>query len=340
MVGGYRLNYMTTIVSYREYNREMKTLANSVNFDDHDPAKFRLQVLKHGQKHGWKSACEAYGVSKSSYYRWKDKLKESRGKLASLIPKKTAPQRIRQPMTSTFVLGKIKKIRDENGNLGKEKVKVLVDEYCQRLGIDTVSASTIGRVINRHNLYQKPYRQTRRANKYAKYRVQLAPKVNAPGLVEVDCVAFSLLGKKCYFVCLIDIYTKLASVTFLSSPPSSQATRNAFISFKQQLPFPVTNVQTDNGSEFLGKFHQYLEQESIPHQLTYPHSPKINGVVERFNRTLQDEFLKVSRAIKKDYLTLDKHLQKWLNWYNNSRPHYSLKYMTPIIFFNNYHSQK
>jgi transposase InsO family protein len=318
----------------------MKTLANSVNFDHHDPAKFRLQVLRYGQKHGWKATCEAYGVSKSSYFRWRDKLKKSRGKLASLIPKKTAPQRVRQPMTSTFVLAQIKKIRDENGNLGKEKIKVFVDEYCKRLGIDSVSVSTIGRVINRYHLYTKPYPQAKRVNKYAKYRVKSAPRVSAPGLVEVDCVAFSILGKKCYFVCLIDIYTRIASVTFLSSPPSSQATKNAFINFQKQLPFPITNVQTDNGSEFLGKFNQYLQEENIPHQFTYPHSPKINGVVERFNRTLQDEFLKVSRAIKKDYFALDKHLQKWLNWYNNLRPHYSLKYMAPIIFFNNYHSQK
>jgi transposase InsO family protein len=318
----------------------MKTLANSVNFDNHDPAKFRLRVLKYGEKYGWKLAVEAYGVSKSSYFRWRDKLKKSEGKLASLIPKKTAPERVRQPMTSTFVLGKIKQIRDENGNFGKEKIKIYLDEYCKRLGIDGVSVSTIGRVINRYNLYQKPYPQARKVNKYAKYRIKSAPKTTAPGLVEVDCVAFNILGKKCYFVCLIDIYTRIASVTFLSSPPSSQATRNAFVNFQKQLPFPITNVQTDNGSEFLGKFHQYLEQHHIPHQFTYPHSPKINGVVERFNRTLQDEFLKVTRAIRKDYLTLDIHLQKWLNWYNNSRPHYSLKYMAPIIFFNNYHSQK
>ena len=176
MAGGYRLSYMTTIVSYRRYNREMKTLANSCNFDKNDPAKFRLQVLKHGERYGWKSATEAYGVSKSSYFRWRGILNKNRGKLASLIPKKTAPQRVRQPMTSTFVLGKIKKIRDENGNLGKEKIKVLLDEYCKRLGIDMVSASTIGRVINRHHLYQKPYHQVKRANKYAKYRIKSAPK--------------------------------------------------------------------------------------------------------------------------------------------------------------------
>ena len=41
----------------------------------------------------------------------------------------------------------------------------------------------------------------------------------------------------------------------------------------------IVKVQTDNGSEFLGRFHDYLEKSHIPHDFTYLHSPKINGVV-------------------------------------------------------------
>ena len=102
----------------------------------------------------------------------------------------------------------------------------------------------------------------------------------------------------------------------------------------------IVKVQTDNGSEFLGRFHDYLEKSHIPHDFTYPHSPKINGVVERFNRTLQEEFLSVGKSIREDILSLNKHLQKWLDWDNNLRPHYALKYQTPMDFINKFHSQK
>ncbi len=71
-VNTYKINYLSTIVPYSKYNREMKTLANSVNFDKNDAGKFRLKVIKHAEKYGWRSTCDAYGISKSSYYRWRN----------------------------------------------------------------------------------------------------------------------------------------------------------------------------------------------------------------------------------------------------------------------------
>ncbi len=171
----------------------------------------------------------------------------SRGKLSSLIPRKTTPKRVRQPVTNKFLLSKIKQIRDERGNLGKDKIKVQLDEYAHRLGIASISAATIGRIIKRYHLYQKPYRQIKRKSKYAKNRVKAAPRITSPGFIEVDCVTCSILSKRYYFVSLIDIYTKMASVALLLSTPSSQATRNALISFQEKLTYPIVKVQTDNG---------------------------------------------------------------------------------------------
>ena len=63
-------------------------------------------------------------------------------------------------------------------------------------------------------------------------------------------------------------------------------------------------------------------------------------MVERFNRTLQEEFLSVDKLIREDILSLDDNLQKWLDWYNQARPHYALKYQTPMDFINKFYSQK
>ncbi len=62
--------------------------------------------------------------------------------------------------------------------------------------------------------------------------------------------------------------------------------------------------------------------------------------MERFNRTLQEEFLSVGKLIRENILSLDDNLQKWLDWDNNLRPHYALKYQTPIDFINKFYSQK
>lgn len=62
--------------------------------------------------------------------------------------------------------------------------------------------------------------------------------------------------------------------------------------------------------------------------------------MERFNRTLQEEFLSVGKLIREDILSLDDNLQKWLDWDNNLRPHYPRKYQTPIDFIKKFYFQK
>jgi putative transposase len=93
-------------------------------------------------------------------------------------------------------------------------------------------------------------------------------------------------------------------------------------------------VQTDNGSEFLKYFHEYLIQTQIKHQFIYPRCPKINGVVERFNRTIQEEFITRNDEIYYDEKLFHDKLNQYLYWYNYQRPHASLQYLTPVAFMN------
>ena len=91
-------------------------------------------------------------------------------------------------------------------------------------------------------------------------------------------------------------------------------------------------IQTDNGSEFLGEFDSFLEENHILHQFIYPRSPKINGVVERFNRTIQEEFIERSEEIFYDETVFKKKLTDYIIWYNTKRPHYALKLQTPDAY--------
>ncbi len=94
----------------------------------------------------------------------------------------------------------------------------------------------------------------------------------------------------------------------------------------------MKTVQTDNGSEFLGAFEEYLVREKIEHIFTYPHSPRINGVIERFNRTIQEEFVERCDSLWHDRIKADERLQKYLQWYNEIRPHHSLGLKAPMTF--------
>lgn len=55
--------------------------------------------------------------------------------------------------------------------------------------------------------------------------------------------------------------------------------------------FKILVVKTDNGHKFLGYFEKYLKDKNITQYFSYPRTPKSNAYVERFNRTIQEEFV-------------------------------------------------
>ena len=90
----------------------------------------------------------------------------------------------------------------------------------------------------------------------------------------------------------------------------------------------VEHILTDNGREYCGKpmIHPYqifLEFNDIKHRRTKVATPRTNGFVERFNRTVLDEFFRETFRSKfyASVEQLQKDLDQWLDYYNNQRPH-------------------
>jgi hypothetical protein len=100
----------------------------------------------------------------------------------------------------------------------------------------------------------------------------------------------------------------------------------------KQLPFPIRSIQVDGGSEFKKDFESTCKQHSIPLFVLPPRSPEKNGTVERGNGTFKYEFYSLYASHPTLYM-LQKKLQQFVDFYNNTRPHQSLKYLTPIRFY-------
>ena len=67
----------------------------------------------------------------------------------------------------------------------------------------------------------------------------------------------------------------------------------------------------------------YLELNDIEHRRTRVRKPQTNGFVERFNRTVLDEFFRTAFRTKfyESVEALQSDLDAWLTYYNNERPH-------------------
>lgn len=62
-------------------------------------------------------------------------------------------------------------------------------------------------------------------------------------------------------------------------------------------PFNVEQIITDGGSEFKGDFDKLIQDSQIIPLWTYPKTPKMNAVCERFNRTIQEQFVDYHQAL-------------------------------------------
>lgn len=97
---------------------------------------------------------------------------------------------------------------------------------------------------------------------------------------------------------------------------------------RKKFPFPIKAIQVDGGSEFRDQFEEASRRRDILLFELPPNSPKLNGRVERANRTLR-EFYEVYDV----HLNLEGHnrlLEEWAYTYNNYiRPHQALDYLKP-----------
>jgi transposase InsO family protein len=111
---------------------------------------------------------------------------------------------------------------------------------------------------------------------------------------------------------------------------ASAAAAQFFQLIQAVFPFAIEAVLTDNGSEFQRHFAAALADRLFTHWHTYLKTPRMNAHCERFNRTVQEEFIDYHY----DLLFLDDPsdfnlaLLPWLSWYNRERPHFSLT--TPV----------
>ena len=97
------------------------------------------------------------------------------------------------------------------------------------------------------------------------------------------------------------------------------------------MPFAVKAVQVDGGSEFMAQFEEACRQRGIRLFVLPPRSPKLNGHVERAQRTHKDEFYYRLASVT-TLAQINKLLRRWEDIHNTYRPHQALGQITPLPF--------
>jgi putative transposase len=92
-------------------------------------------------------------------------------------------------------------------------------------------------------------------------------------------------------------------------------------------------IRTDNGPEFCSKeFTLWCENRDIKQQLIQPGKPMQNGFIERFNRSYRTEVL--DAYLFSSIQQVNEITEKWMEDYNDQRPHESLGHIAPTKYKN------
>jgi transposase InsO family protein len=116
----------------------------------------------------------------------------------------------------------------------------------------------------------------------------------------------------------------------------SRATAPAAVGFLdailERTPFPIRAIQVDGGSEFMAQFETACQERGIQLFVLPPRSPKLNGHVERAQRTHREEFYRFAE-LPHSLQKVNKMLRTWEAVHNCYRPHQALGYKTPKAFY-------
>lgn len=304
-------------------------------------AKTRLKILNYWKKYGFEATFDAFGAKRSTLYYWQKIYREGEYKLESLNPGKTIRKNLNKREIHPLILAEIKRLRiEECPNMGKAKVKKNLDIFCRDNNLPIYSESKIGRIIKEKKIYyhrQKIYHNGRVKviNKRKKLRKPKGFVASNPGdLIEIDTIVKFAHGIKRYIITAIDVKTEYAFAHCYNGHNSNSA-KDFFQKLEQVFPYKIKAVQTDNGSEFHKYFMQYLDKQNIIHYWNYKGQPTKNGHIERFNRTIQEEFVDWNEILLEKPKEFNKKLMDWLIWYNTKRFHWSLNLETPVDYLLN-----
>jgi putative transposase len=278
--------------------------------------------------------CRHFGISRQTFYRWLRRYEPM--DLTSLEERSHCPRHRRRPSWSFPFERKVLKLRLQFPRWGKDKLAVLLRQQGE-----TVSTSMVGRILSqlkRTGQLQEPVRMAvpgaRRRLRPRPYAVR-KPKQYAvfrPGdLVEVDTLDVRPVPGVVFKQFTARDVVSRWDVIQAHGRATAMAASQFLETLLHRMPFPVRALQVDGGSEFAAEFELACQQRGLHLFVLPPRSPKLNGAVERANRTHTEEFYQV-HSCSLEMKKLNRELRNWERVYNTVRPHQSLGYLTPHQF--------
>ena len=272
---------------------------------------------------------QKFGVSRQSVHSWMQRYKE--GGLEALAEQSSRPATSPAQIDGR-VEARILELRRHHPSWGPVRVRYQL----QREGISPLpSESSVYRALRRSGLIEEKSRRKKMPD-YKRWE-----RGRPMELWQMDVVGGLLLedGTECKILTGIDDHSRFMVCAGIMTRAISRQVCGHLAAALEKHGAPE-EILTDNGKVFTNRFgltptevlfDRICRDNGINHLLTAPFSPTTTGKIERFHRTLRQEFLTARTFPSVD--AAQEELDAWIVSYNTERPHQSLKMETPSIRF-------
>jgi len=288
------------------------------------PVEFRLRMVRLFLEEGYSSTLlgEQFGVSSHSIQRWirAYRLRGAEG----LEPKRhtggktKVPEEVRQRMVD------LKKVHPEYGPRR-------IADVLKRFFLIPTSQATVHKTLAEKGFVKKAKRKPARNPPKPRFFERSRPNQ----LWQSDIMTFRLAGRNAYLIGFMDDYSRYISCLGLYRSQTAEHVLETYRRAVAEYGVP-REMLTDNGRQYTNwrgktRFEREMKKDRIKHIRSRPHHPMTLGKIERFWKSILNEFLQ--RAQFDSFEQTVERTALWVKYYNHKRPHQGIGGLCPADRF-------
>lgn len=224
---------------------------------------------------------------------------------------------------SDVLTEKITALKKNNPYLGGKRISQIL----RRLFLLKASPETVRKRLKKAGL-GTPAKKTR---KTPQPKVQFFERTAPNETWQSDITTVRILGQNAYIIGFIDDYSRYIVGHGLFRSQTADRVMELYRNAAATYGIPK-EMLTDNGRQYASwrgtsKFGKELRRDKVHHIRSQPHHPQTLGKIERFWKTLKEEYL--DRARFETFEEAQERLTFWVKYYNYKRPHQGIDGVCP-----------
>jgi len=296
------------------------------------PVEFRVRAVRMQLEEGYPAPLIAseMGITDETLRQWVKRYQQY-GE-AGLQNQRRGSKR---PRLSGRVKDKIIALKRSNPGYGSRRIS----DVLKRLFLLPASTTTVHTTLSQEELISKGQQKRKTNPGTPRFFERATPNQ----MWQSDICTFRLGGQNAYLIGFMDDYSRYMTGVGLYRSQTAENVLEVYRRARGEYGV-CKEMLTDNGRQYTNwrgstRFEQELKKDRIRHIKSRPHHPMTLGKMERFWKTILEEFL--LRAQFGSFEEARERIRLWVQYYNHQRPHQGIGGLCPADrFFEIHHELK